>query len=364
MPFPAHAEELLSLEGRWCREFQPRRSAFAGTTVIENRSGRSSQFTVPAMFAGARSFGEHLGEVWGVQLAWSGNYELAAQELPDGRRHLQAGELLDPGEVVLATGEGYQAPDVVVAWSEAGLSPASQGFHAEVRRRLPSSGVRPVLMNTWEAVYFDHDLDTLVALADVAAEVGVERFVLDDGWFGGRRSDHAGLGDWWVSPDVWPEGLRPIIDHVRSLGMEFGLWVEPEMVNPDSDLYRAHPEWVLATDGYEPLLGRHQLVLDLGRDEVRTYLYDALHALLSDNDIAYLKWDMNRDVVQGSNAEGRAGTHDHIRASTSSSIACVLPSPRSRSRAVRRAAAVPISGSCAGPIACGRPTATMPSSGS
>ncbi len=311
VPMPVHAEDLLSFEGRWCREFQPRRSPFEGTTSVENRSGRTSHATMPALFAGSRGFTEQVGEVWGVQLAWSGNYELVAQELPDGRRHVQCGELLDPGEVVLAKGERYAAPDVVVAWSPAGLSGASQAFHREVRRRLPTSGPRPVILNTWEAVYFDHRLDTLSALADVAAAVGVERFVLDDGWFGGRRNDEAGLGDWWVSDAVWPEGLGPIVHHVRSLDMEFGLWVEPEMVNPDSDLFRNHPEWALTTAGYEPVLGRHQLVLDLGRAEVRDYLYDALAALLDAYDISYFKWDMNRDIVQGS-SNGRPGTHGHV----------------------------------------------------
>ncbi len=168
-----------------------------------------------------------------------------------------------------------------------------------------------MILNTWEAVYFDHRLDTLQQLADVAASVGVERFVLDDGWFGGRRDDTAGLGDWWVSDAVWPSGLAPIVDHVTGLGMEFGLWVEPEMVNPDSDLYRKHPEWTLATHGYEPVLGRNQLVLDLGREEVRDFLFEALDELLDDYDISYLKWDMNRDIVQGSRF-GRAGAHGHV----------------------------------------------------
>ena len=311
IPMPAHADELLSFEGRWCREFQPRRSPFQGTTAVENRSGRTSHASMPALFAGPTGFGEQHGEVWGVQLAWSGNHELSAQALPDGRRHLQCGELLDPGEVRLAPGESYRAPDVVVAWSPSGLTQASQAFHREVRRRLPSSGPRPVILNTWEAVYFDHRHDTLSSLADAAAEVGVERFVLDDGWFGGRRNDRAGLGDWWVSEAVWPDGLGPIIDHVRSLDMEFGLWVEPEMVNPDSELYRAHPEWTLTTQSYEPVLARHQLVLDLGRAEVREYLFEALAALLETYDIAYFKWDMNRDIVQGSSG-GRPGTHGHV----------------------------------------------------
>jgi alpha-galactosidase len=163
-----------------------------------------------------------------------------------------------------------------------------------------------VHLNTWEAVYFRHDVDTIKALADRAAQVGVERFVLDDGWFGTRRPDSSGLGDWWVSTEVWPEGLRPLVDHVRNLGMEFGIWVEPEMVNPDSVLYRRHPGWVLADGRYPPVYGRNQLVLDLGREEVRDYLFSALDTLLRDHDISYLKWDHNRDLVAPVSS-GRAG---------------------------------------------------------
>ncbi|MEM7288482.1 MAG: alpha-galactosidase [Actinomycetota bacterium] len=313
VPVPAGATDLMTFGGRWCMEFQPDRQPFEGLTVVENRRGRTSHQRLPAAFAGTSAFGEQHGEVWGVQLAWSGNFELAAERLADGRRHVQVGELLSPGEVVLAPGETYTAPDVVVAWSDAGLTPASQAFHRQVRADLPATTAtpRPVLLNTWEAVYFDHRLDVLEALAERAAAVGVERFVLDDGWFGGRRDDTAGLGDWWVSEAVWPQGLGPIVDHVTGLGMEFGLWVEPEMVNPDSDLYRAHPEWALTTEGYEPVLGRHQLVLDFGRAEVREHLFTSIDTLLSDYDIAYLKWDMNRDVIQGSH-HGHAGAHGHV----------------------------------------------------
>ena len=193
----------------------------------------------------------------------------------------------------------------------AGLTPASWGFHRSVR----SAGVidggrpRPVLLNTWEAVYFDQSPEALMELASVAAAVGAERFVLDDGWFGGRRDDRRGLGDWWVSAEVFPEGLAPLIAHVRSLGMDFGIWVEPEMVNPDSDVYRAHPVWALATEGYEPVLGRNQLVLDLGRDDAFGNVLERLDALLRDHDIAFVKWDMNRPHVQGSGASGAAGSH-------------------------------------------------------
>ncbi len=311
VPLPQHATDLMTFAGRWCREFQPHRTSFDTTTLVENRTGRTSHAQMPAVYAGSAGFGEQHGEVWGVQLAWSGNYVLVAQPISDGRRHVQVGELLDPLEVELASGESYQAPDVVVAWSDHGLSGAGHAFHNEIRRQLPSVGPRPVILNTWEAVYFDHRLDTLQELADVAADVGVERFVLDDGWFGGRRNDMAGLGDWWVSDAAWPGGLAPIVDHVTALGMQFGLWVEPEMVNPDSDLYRVHPEWTLTTKGYEAVLGRNQLVLDLGRAEVRNFLFDALDALLDEYEISYLKWDMNREIVQGSR-DGRAGVHGHV----------------------------------------------------
>ena len=308
---PTHATDLLTFTGRWCQEFQPQSSAFEGLTVIENRKGRTSHDRMPAVFAGTPGFSEQQGQVWGIQLAWSGNYEVAAEQLRDGRRHVQAGELLSPGEVRLAPGERYRSPEVVVAWSDDGLTAASQQFHRHVRSRRRLDGPRKVLLNTWEAVYFDHDLDTLRSLADVAADVGVERFVLDDGWFGSRRDDTRGLGDWWVSEEVWPDGLHPIVDHVVDLGMEFGLWVEPEMVNPDSDLYRSHPDWALTTEGYEPVLGRQQLVLDCGRPEVRAYLFERIDALLAEYRIGYLKWDMNRDLVQGSHG-GRAGAHGHV----------------------------------------------------
>lgn len=312
LPVPERACELLTFDGRWTREFQPvRRHWPSGTWTSENRSGRTSHEHVPLVFAGTPGFGEWSGEVWGVHLAWSGNATVLADCLVDGRRYLQCGELLHPGEWCLESGDEYCSPWVYGAWSGHGLTPASWGFH----RQLRSFGVvspqrpRPVLLNTWEAVYFQQNVSELSALADVAAGLGVERFVLDDGWFGTRRDDWRGLGDWWVSPDVFPDGLAPLIDHVRGLGMEFGIWVEPEMVNPDSELYRQHPDWVLATDGYEPVLGRHQLVLDLGRDEVFQYLLGQLDALLRDHDIAYVKWDMNRPHVQGSGARGAAGTH-------------------------------------------------------
>lgn len=311
LPVPSHVDELLRFEGRWARELQPTRSPWThGAVSAENRRGRTSHEHPPLLFVGTNGFGEWAGEVWGMHVAWSGNHTMLAERLADGRRYVQGGELLHPGEVVLEAGDTYATPSLVGVYSDRGLTPASWGFHRAVRSSpAHPTTPRPVLLNTWEAVYFDHDDDRLRELADVAAAVGVERFVLDDGWFGSRRDDTSGLGDWWVSPEVYPNGLAPLIDHVTGLGMEFGIWVEPEMVNPDSDLMRAHPEWALTTEGYEPVLGRHQLVLDLANPDAYAHVFALLDALLGDHDIAYVKWDMNRDHVQGSGADGAAGTH-------------------------------------------------------
>ncbi|MDE0803733.1 MAG: alpha-galactosidase [Acidimicrobiales bacterium] len=303
LPLPDTATEVLRLTGQWCAEFQPLRLPWtAGTHLVETRRGRTGHDSVPVGFAGPVGFGEHHGDVHGVHLAWSGSHTTRFERLPDGRRFVQSGALASPGEISLAPGETFEAP-TLLATAGTGLTACSQQFHRHVRRTLPERP-RPVLANTWEAVYFDHDLDTLRTLADRAARVGVERFVLDDGWFGDRRDDTAGLGDWFVSRDAHPDGLEPLIDHVTGLGMEFGIWVEPEMVNPDSDLYRAHPDWVL---GDHDLTGRNQLVVDLTVDACWDHVFDALDRLLADHDISFVKWDMNRDVVApGSHAQTSA----------------------------------------------------------
>ena len=311
LPVPEHIDELITFAGRWSREFQPQRREWAvGEVMVENRRGRTSHESPSLVYAGESGFGEWAGEVFGVHVAWSGNHTLFADRLPDGRRYVQAGELLHPGEVVLESGDSYTTPEVLGVYSPQGLTPASWQFHASVRANgVSPSSPRPVLLNTWEAVYFDHDADRLTALADAAADIGIERFVLDDGWFGSRRDAARGLGDWWVSDEVYPNGLRPLIDHVTGLGMEFGIWVEPEMVNPDSDVFRAHPDWALTTEGYEPVLGRNQLVLDLSIPDAHEFIEGHLDALLRDHCISYVKWDMNRDHIQASGRDGAAGTH-------------------------------------------------------
>lgn len=311
LPVPAHATELLDLTGRHLRERSPQRHEFTlGTHLRENRRGRTGTDATLLHLAGERGFGFRTGQVWGLHVAWSGNHRTLAERTPAGVSLLGGGETLLSGEVLLAGGESYTSPWIVGSYGH-GLDEMAGRFHRHLRARTyHPRRPRPVTLNTWEAVYFQQDLGRLTALADAAAEVGAERFVLDDGWFKGRRHDRAGLGDWYVDETVWPDGLRPLVDHVRSLGLEFGLWVEPEMVNPDSDLARAHPEWILATGGRLPPESRQQQVLDLGHAGAYDYLLERLDALVSEYDIDYLKWDHNRDLVEaGHSPGGAAGVH-------------------------------------------------------
>ena len=247
--------------------------------------------------------------VIGLHLAWSGNHRLLVDRLADGRSYAQLGELLSSGEMALSPNDELSMPEVLVAWSGAGVNGIRAAFHRHLRARPNHPRrPRPVHLNTWEAVYFDHEPQRLSELANAAAEIGVERFVLDDGWFLNRNNDRAGLGDWYVDPTKYPDGLARLIGHVRSLGMEFGLWVEPEMVNPDSDLFRAHPDWALSSPGYDPVLGRNQLVLDLQHRDAFAYLLERLDGLLANHDIAYLKWDHNR-VLTHATHDGRPAGH-------------------------------------------------------
>jgi alpha-galactosidase len=311
LPVPTEATELLDFTGRHLRERIPQRQPFTvGTRLRENRRGRTGADASIILAAGTAGFGFATGEVWGVHVAWSGNHRTLAERTSTGVSLLGGGELLLSGEVRLAPGEAYRSPWLYGSYGR-GLDELSARFHQYLRGRSqhPRSP-RPVIINTWEAVYFDHDMAKLTALADVAAHIGAERFVLDDGWFRHRRDDHAGLGDWYVDETLWPKGLHPLVDHVRGLNMQFGLWVEPEMINADSDLARAHPEWIMATGGRLPPEARYQQVLDLGHSEAFTYILDRLDALLAEYDIAYLKWDHNRDLIDaGHSPGGEAGVH-------------------------------------------------------
>ncbi|MFC7528534.1 alpha-galactosidase [Actinoplanes sp. GCM10030250] len=317
LPVPAETTELLDFTGHHLRERSPQRTAFThGMRVRENRTGRTGYDSAYVLCAGTSGFANRQGRVWGVHTAFSGGARTVAERNYHGHSALGGGELLLPGEVGLGEGESYTTPWLYGVFGGEGLDAVSDRFHRFLRSRPQHPATpRPVVVNTWEAVYFDHDLGRLTELAQAAAEVGAERFVLDDGWFSSRRDDTSGLGDWVVSPQVWPDGLGPLIKVVRELGMEFGLWVEPEMINPDSDVARAHPDWMMAAGDRLPPPARSQQVLDLGNPSAFAYVREQLDALLTEYDISYLKWDHNRDLVDaGHPGSGRAGVHDQTRA--------------------------------------------------
>ncbi len=316
LPLPGWMDEILGFTGEWCGEFQEQRQRLTqGALVRENRRGRTSHDSFPGLVLGEAGFDATRGTLIGLHLGWSGNHRLSVERLAAGGIVAQLAGGLGAGEIRLPPGAEYAAPTAYAVPSAEGLNGLMRRSQAHVRAHiLPRRALRPrpVHLNTWEAVYFDHSEAALFDLVDAAAAVGVERFVLDDGWFPARRNDRAGLGDWRVDPTVYPRGLGPLIDRVQAAGMEFGLWVEPEMVNPDSDLYRAHPDWVLAAGAERPT-ARHQLVLNLTRPDVADYLFGALDRLLRDHPIAYLKWDMNRDLVPA-HADGRPVTDAQTRA--------------------------------------------------
>lgn len=310
LPLPVTMTEVMSFSGRWVHEFQPQRDRLPlGSLEYTNLRGRTSHDHFPGLLVSDRDFQPDDGSVYGFHLGWSGNHRQRLERSQLGHSQYQAGAHLLPGEVRLRAGEQFEAPTLYACRSEAGYNGIAERFQSFVRQHLlnlPDNPVRPVHINTWEALYFDHNQDGLDQLAAAGARVGAERYVLDDGWFLGRRDDSAGLGDWVVDPDVYPEQLHPLAATLKQQGLEFGLWVEPEMINPRSRLFEQHPDWVLDISGQHQPLARHQRVLDLTRPEVRDYLFDHLHALLDEYPIRYLKWDMNRDHVQAADAEGRA----------------------------------------------------------
>ena len=318
LPLPATATEVFDTTGRHLRERAPQRHALTtGRYERESRRGRPGADATLLLAVGTPGFGHQRGSgvVHAVHLAWSGDHRLGVERTPSGMSVLRAAERLAPGEVRLAPGESWSTPTAVASWGD-GLTQLSARFHDLLRARPhhPSTP-RPVTLNTWEAVYFDHDLDRLTALADVGARVGVERFVLDDGWFHGRRDDTTSLGDWTVDETVWPDGLGPLVEHVTGLGLQFGLWVEPEMISPDSDLARAHPEWILGPGPRLPASGRQQQVLDLSDPGAWSHVLESLDALLGAYDIGYLKWDHNRDLVEAvSPRTGRPAVHENVLA--------------------------------------------------
>jgi alpha-galactosidase len=306
--------------GGWSREFQLSRSVVpVGETVFTSRRGTTSHQTNPWVMVDAGTAGETSGEVWGAALAWSGSWRITVSRTPDGRLCWTGGFGHDGVSWRLRPGEEWTTPAFYGLYTVDGFGGASHRWHAFTRSHVLPLGdePRPILYNSWEATGFDVSEAGQKRLAALAAELGVEVFVMDDGWFGGRRSDNAGLGDWYPAPSQFPSGLTPLIEHVHSLGMRFGIWVEPEMVNPDSDLYRAHPDWVLHLPFRRRTELRNQLVLNFARPDVAAWAHAWLDGLVADNGIDFLKWDMNRAFTEA----GQPGAEDpdrlwidHVRA--------------------------------------------------
>ena len=301
MPLPDQADELFDFYGHWTKERQPQRRPFGyGLTTREGFEGRSGHdYTITQVALNHATEFQH-GNAWSLAMAWSGNNIHHAERLIDGNRSLGAGEYLLPGEIVLGKGESYRAPRAVASFSAVGLDGITDNHYQWIRSRSNHTTKvrpRPLTLNMWEAVYFNHSFEGIKKIVDKAAEIGVERVVLDDGWFGSRRTDNKGLGDWVVSKDVWPEGLNPIIEYINSKGIEFGLWFEGEMVNKDSDLYRAHPDWILHEPGRYPVEGRWQQVLDITKEGAFNHVLEQVSAVLGSHNIAYIKWDHNRHLT-------------------------------------------------------------------
>ncbi|MGW0531236.1 alpha-galactosidase [Streptomyces sp. NPDC003032] len=302
---------LSQLHGRWAAESRLVRSDITyGEKTIGSRRGHTGHQHLPWVALDAEGADEEHGEVYSCALAWSGSWRIAVQQLPDGVVQITGGlGHDDSGATVLAPGTATVTPVFAGLWSGEGFGGASRTWHAYQREHVipDADTVRPVLYNSWEATGFDISEEQQRALAHKAAGLGVELFVVDDAWFGGRTGDRSGLGDWTPNPDRFPRGLGPLADEVHGLGMRFGIWVEPEMVNPDSDLYRAHPDWVQHQPGRTRTEFRNQLVLDLSNAEVRAYLWRSLHELLSSAPIDYVKWDFNRSFTDAGRPGGPGG---------------------------------------------------------
>ncbi|WP_417524707.1 alpha-galactosidase [Marinovum sp.] len=304
-PAPQASDEMIDFAGRWCGEFQMNRTAWsAGIRYRENRTGRTGHEHFPGLIVPCRGATNASGHAYGFHYGWSGGHRMAAEELPDGRRQVQFGHAT---QIETAPATKFATAPLYAMFSDDGLNGCAVAFQRHLRDRIVEfpdpDRARPVHYNCWEAVYFDHNLPELKEIADRAAALGAERFVLDDGWFGDRDDDTSSLSDWEVDPRKYPEGLTPLIDHVHGLGMSFGIWFEPEMINENSNVFRAHPDWALG--GEDQILGRQQMALNMALPEVRDFLFDRIGKVLADNDIDYVKWDHNRVLPMPDAAQTR-----------------------------------------------------------
>ena len=300
---PTGDYKTLSLVGRWAQERIPQIEDIGhGTRRFQSMRGISSHEMNPFVGILKPDTTENTGDCYGVQLVYSGSFAITTERFDNKPLRVQGG-INDIGfNWKLASGESFVTPQALLCFSSEGIGGMSRSYADFIRDRIVNPrfayAKRPVVVNNWEATYFDFDTDKLFAIIDKAATLGVDTFVLDDGWFGKRDNDDSGLGDWFVNTKKLRGGLKPVIDRCKQNGLKFGLWFEPEMVSEDSDLYRAHPDWAVGKLGNEPSRSRNQLVLDMTRKEVVDYVFEAVSKVLADNDISYVKWDMNRGVTE------------------------------------------------------------------
>ncbi|MDP5361673.1 MAG: alpha-galactosidase [Paracoccaceae bacterium] len=316
LPAPQQSDEMIDVSGRWCGEFQLSRTAWsAGMRYRENRTGRTGHEHFPGLIVPCRGATNTEGEAYAFHYGWSGGHRMIAEELQDGRRQIQWGHA---ARMEIEPATQFKTAPLYIVYSDTGLNGCAVSFQRHLRDRIVTwpkpDAPRPVHYNCWEAVYFDHRIPELQDIADRAAALGAERFVLDDGWFGNRDDDTRSLSDWTVDPRKYPDGLTPLINHVHRRGMTFGIWFEPEMINEDSDIHRAHPDWVLGSE--DQTLGRQQKALNMALPEVRDFLYGRMSAILRDNDIEYIKWDHNRvlPMPDAAQTRGSYALIDRLRA--------------------------------------------------
>ena len=294
--------DMLHFYGRHAMERKMERSPLQhGFQGVESRRGYSSHQQNPFVILCKQDANEEYGWCYGASFVYSGNFSIQAEVSQTDLTRLTVGIQDTQFEFHLDSGESFTAPEVILSFSENGLGQLSRNYHKAIRHNLCRGKYkterRPVLINNWEATYFDFTPEKLVAIAKDAKELGIEMLVMDDGWFGKRDSDYSGLGDWFVNEKKLKGGLKNLVEEVNKAGMKFGIWFEPEMISEDSDLYRAHPDWALTVPGRSFTRARHQLVLDFSREDVRTYIFDRMCEILESANIEYVKWDANRHLT-------------------------------------------------------------------
>ncbi|MBI9009527.1 MAG: alpha-galactosidase [Tenericutes bacterium] len=312
--------QLTTFEGAWIRERMiNKRKVIQGITKIDSKKGVSSADHNPFVVISENEANEKYGKCFGFALVYSGNFEVVIERSPFDILRVQMGINSFDFYWELKQSEQFVTPEVVMSFSNTGLNQLSKNYHELINNHIIkpdwAKKERPVLFNNWEATMFDFSQKKLLKLAKSAKKLGIELFVLDDGWFGKRNSDTAGLGDWFVNKKKLPLGINKLAEKINKIGMDFGIWVEPEMVNMDSDLYRAHPEWAIKHDNRKPSFGRNQLILDLTKAEVKDYLVKVLSDLIESANIKYIKWDMNRsfsDIYSNSLDSANQGKLVHL----------------------------------------------------